>query len=99
MCIRDSTLDDVVPGAFSFTDVTGVALNTVTESDPITITSITAPVACSVTGGEYSKNGGAYTAAAGTVDLNDTIKVRGTSSSSPGTTTNVVFQAGSVSDT
>jgi hypothetical protein len=82
------TVVDKKPGAFSFTDQTGVATSTPVESDTITVsgmdTGLTTPI--NITGGEYSKNGGAYTSAAGTVTNGDTIKVQLTSSANPATT-------------
>jgi len=71
---------DTTPDAFTFTDQTGVALSTVIESAAITVSGINSAAAISVTGGEYSINGGAWTSAAGTVTNGQTVKVRHTSS-------------------
>ncbi|HOC60540.1 MAG TPA: fibronectin type III domain-containing protein, partial [Smithellaceae bacterium] len=51
---------DTTPDAFTFTDQTGVALSTVIESAAITVSGINTASAISVTGGEYSINGGAW---------------------------------------
>jgi MYXO-CTERM domain-containing protein len=90
---------DTTPDAFSFTDQTDVALSTVITSNVITVSGINAAAAISVTGGEYSINGGAYTAAAGTVTNGQSVTVRQTSSASASTATNAVLTIGGVSDT
>uniref|UniRef100_UPI0035ABEB8C hypothetical protein n=2 Tax=Thiothrix subterranea TaxID=2735563 RepID=UPI0035ABEB8C len=73
---------DTVPDAFSFTAKTAVALNTVVESDSVTIAGINVPTAVSISGGEYSINGGAYTKAKGTLKASDILRVRHVSSRS-----------------
>ncbi len=88
--------------AFVFTDVTGATQSTVYTSNTITVagidgTGITNPV--TITGGEYSKNGGAYTSAATTAVNGDTFAVRQTSSASFSTAGNVVLTIGTTSDT
>ena len=90
---------DNTPAAFSFTDVTGATISTLYESNTITVSGMTAAAVISVTGGEYSINGGTYTSAAGTVSNGDTVKVRTTSSGSNLTAVNVVLTIGGVSDT
>lgn len=93
-----STLD-TTPNAFSFTDVTSAALSTVYTSNAITVTGINSASPISVTGGEYRINSGAWVTASGTVNVNDTVQVRGTSSSANSTTVNVVLDIGGISDT
>jgi len=90
---------DTTPDAFTFTDQTGVALNTVIESAAITVSGINTAAAISVTGGEYSINGGAWTSTAGTVTSGQTVKVRHTSSAANSTATNTVLTIGGVIDT
>ncbi|HXH24043.1 MAG TPA: hypothetical protein VNI78_02265 [Vicinamibacterales bacterium] len=90
---------DDVPDAFTFTDQTGVPTSSIIESNLITITGIDTASAWSITGGEASINGGAYSSAGGTVDNGDTIRVRHTSSASASTATNTVLTVGGVSDT
>jgi hypothetical protein len=85
---------DVTPGTFSFTDQTDVGLNTVIESNMITVTGIEYPSPITVTGGEYAINGGAYTSTAGFVNNLQTVQVRQTSSSSYSTTTNATLTIG-----
>lgn len=90
---------DITPNLFSFTDRTGVALNTLVESNVITVTGIEYPSPISITGGEYSISGDAYTSVAGYVNNLATVRVRQTSSSSYSTTTNATLTIGGVSDT
>ena len=67
---------------FSFTDQTGVSLNTLITSNTITVSGINAATAISITGGAYSINDGGFTIAAGTVNNGNTVSVQQTSSSS-----------------
>jgi hypothetical protein len=90
---------DTTPDAFSFTDQPGVALNAAITSNQITVAGINAAAAIAVTGGEYSKNGGAFTSAAGTVVAGDTVRVRVTSSSTVSTAVDATLAIGGVSDT
>ncbi|TXT35993.1 MAG: putative Large exoprotein involved in heme utilization or adhesion, partial [Comamonadaceae bacterium] len=90
---------DTIPDAFAFTDVTGQSVSTLVESNAITVAGINAAAAISVTGGEYSINGGAFTNAAGTVNNGQTVKVRHTTRASNGTATNTVLTIGGVTDT
>ncbi|MDD5395033.1 MAG: cellulase family glycosylhydrolase [Thiothrix sp.] len=89
---------DTTPVAFSFTALAGVAPSTVVESNTITVSGINAAAAISVTGtgAAYSINGGAYTSAAGTVNVNNTVKVRHTSSSKAGTAVTATLNIGGV---
>ena len=101
------SLADTTPAAFSFTDVTGQPVSTVTESNIITITGVDAAtdVAASITGGEYAVSTddgatfGAYTSAATNVQLDYQVKVRVTTSANNSTGTSAVFTSGGVSDT
>jgi YVTN family beta-propeller protein len=97
------TLSGLVPNPFSFTPQTGVALNTVIESDSITVTGIIHPTAISIIGGEYSvsTNGGTtwgvWINGAGTVQAGNFIKVRLTSSSLFASATSTTLTIGGVS--
>lgn len=78
-----TTLDvDVTPAPFELNSITNVPLSTVVESNEITVLDITAatPIPITVVNGEYAVNGGSWTTAAGTVVLNDVVKVRHASS-------------------
>jgi hypothetical protein len=92
---------DKTPAAFSFTDVTNAVVNTVQTSDAITVSAMRANTAAavSITGGTYSKNGGAYTSAPGKASNTDTFTVRHTSSAIAATAVNTVLTIGGVSDT
>jgi hypothetical protein len=92
---------DTIPDAFSFEDIIGVALSTEFTSNIITISGLGAADSAdvSITGGTYSKNGGAYTSAATTAVNGDTFSVRRNSSGSYNTAVSVVLTIGGVSDT
>jgi len=80
IALRASGMPDTTPDIFTFTSQTGVTISTLVTSNTITITSINAGAAISVTGGVYQVNGGSWTSLDGTVNNNDTVKVRQTSS-------------------
>lgn len=90
---------DTTPDPFTFTDQTNVAPGSVRTSNAVTIAGINTAAAISVTGGEYSINGGAFTAAAGTVSNGDTVQLRHTAAATLGTATNTVLTVGGVADT
>jgi hypothetical protein len=92
---------DTTPDAFTFTDATDVEINTVTESNVITVEGIDIGVNVAISidnGGEYSVNGGAYTTDAGVVQLNDAVRARLISSSSYNTGLNTTLDIGGVTD-
>ena len=91
------------PTAFSFTSQTAVALSSLIESSAITVAGINAPSAISISvGGEYAvstdggANWGSWSSSAGTVTVNNKVKIRQTSSSNPGVTTMVTLTIGGV---
>lgn len=85
--------------AFAFVDVSGAAVSTVYESNIITSEfDDGSPISISA-GGEYSINGGSYTSADGTLDRNDTYRVRVTSSDSEGEDVSATLTVAGVSDT
>lgn len=92
---------DVSPNPYTFTDVTGSNISTVNTSNTITISGLGSGniIAVSIIGGEYSKNGGAYTSSVGTATNADTFAVRATSSSLYITAVNVTLTTGDYSDT
>lgn len=92
-------VSDTTPDAFSFTDQSGVQTSTLITSAPVTITGINAPANISITGGEYSIDGGAWTSSPGTISNNQQVSVRHTSSASYSTATNTALTVGGVSDT
>jgi hypothetical protein len=68
------------PVPFVLSPVPGVAPGTAVESAAFTIRGITVAVPIAVTGGQYSIDGGAFTATAGTVSAGQVVKVRLTAS-------------------
>jgi len=95
---------DATPSVFSFgADVTGVELSTLTPSpDNVTVAGIdagqTPAITVSGTGCEYAKDGGAFTADAGTVGLDNVVALRTTSSAAHNTTITCTVTIGGVSD-
>lgn len=91
--------EDTTPDAFSFTDVSGVALSDTITSTAITITGINAAAAITITGGTYDINeSDTFTSDPGTVDNGDTVRARHTSSASYLTATNTTVTIGGISD-
>ena len=70
----------------SFGSVASSAPSSTQTSNPITVTGITTPTVISISGGQYSINGGAFTSAAGTVQPGDQVTVQMTAPSTYGTT-------------
>lgn len=95
----DGAAIDTTPTAFSFTDQTNVSISSTITSDAITVLGTNESTAVTITGGTYSRNGGAYTAAAGLAYPGDIFTVRHTSSASGQTAVNTVLTIGGVSDT
>ncbi len=90
---------DTMPDAFSFTDVVDVTTSTEQTSNAVTITGINSPASISVTGGEYSIDGGPFVTTPGSISSGSTVTVRHTSSAMFETTVDTVLTVGSVSDT
>lgn len=90
---------DTTPDAFTFTDVANANFSTEYTSNEITVAGIDAAAAISITGGTYSINGGAFTADPGTVEVDDTVRVKVTSSDESATAVNAALTIGGVSDT
>jgi len=88
---------DTTPDAFSFAATTGTAPGAVVESGTIVVQGITATAPIAVSGGEYSINGGAWTAAAGTAVLGNQVKVRLTAPAGYGATGSATLTIGDVS--
>ena len=90
---------DTTPAQFTFTDQTGVALNTIITSNTIMVSGINTATTISITGGTYSIKGRPYTSASGTVSNGDTVTVQLISSGNYSTTTNATLTIGGISDT
>lgn len=89
---------DTTPDNFDFLDRSNVSLNDVITSNTLVIPGIDAETAISITGGEYSINGLAYTAEPGSINETDSIQLRVTSAATPETPVNVSVVIGGVSD-
>lgn len=87
----------VTVAPFTFTALTSVPRSQQQTSStvPLTLVGGTAPI--TVTGGEYSINGGAYTSVAGTVKTGDTVSVRHTSAATAGGTVTTTLTIGETS--
>lgn len=90
---------DTTPNTFNFIDQSGVDLLTEYESNAITVRGIDEAASISISGGEYSIDGGSFTSAAGTVDDGETVVVRQTSSAQFSTRTDAQLTIGGVADT
>ena len=69
-------IDDSTPDDFSFAPQTDVTRDVQLLSEIITITGINIDIPVVIAGGEYSIDGGAFTASAGTISNNQTLQVR-----------------------
>ncbi|MDT8426755.1 MAG: hypothetical protein RQ733_12380, partial [Methyloprofundus sp.] len=92
-------MTDTTPSQFSFIDQVDVALSTPVNANNLVITGINATTPISVSGGQYAVNGGSFTASPGTVNNNDAVQVRQTSSASYATASHATLTIGGVSDT
>ena len=66
---------DRVPDAFSFAPQNNVPINTLIASNAVTIAGINVPTSIAVVGGSYSIDGGAFTAAAGSISNNQKVEI------------------------
>ena len=83
-----------VPTAFSFANANNVALSTTITSAMVTLAGITAPMAISITGGQYQIGSGSWTSAAGQVSNGQTVRVQQTTSAQNGTSTVTTLTVG-----
>jgi hypothetical protein len=90
---------DTTPNGFVFAAQTGTAPSAMVASNEVVISGITGNAAVTITGGEYSINGGAFTTAAGTVANGQRLQVRVTGSSQFSTAASAVVTVGGVSAT
>ena len=90
---------DTTPNAFDFTNQTGLEINTLTESNTVTITGITDAATVTISGNsaQFSIAGGSY-GTSGTITNNQTLKLRMTTSSSFSTGVSTTITVGGVSD-
>lgn len=90
---------DNVPAPFSFPSKTNQPLATLVESSSVTVADINMPAPMSITGGEYSKNGGAWSTAPTSVVSGDSVKVRHLTSSSYESSVTTTLTIGGVNGT
>lgn len=90
---------DTTPDAFSFVDQADAPLNTLTTSAAVEVSGINRAADISISGGEYSIDGGAFTSAAGTVSDEQSVAVRATSSAMGSADVDVTLNIGGVVDT
>lgn len=87
---------DPIPDAFSFTTQTPVALNASIDSGAVTIEGLNTASPISVVNGEYAIGDGEFTAAAGTVENGQSVRVRVTASASFSTATVATLTIGGI---
>jgi len=91
---------DNIPDSFHFSDKINIQPSTQTLSNSITVTGINTPTTISINNGEYEVNGsGTWLTTNSTIQNNDTVRVRHTSSSINSVTVNTILTIGGVSDT
>lgn len=90
---------DTTPNPYSFTAIVDAELSAVIESAPVTISGINTTTTVSITGGEYSINGSAFTTSAGSISNGQSIVVRVTASASHSTTVSAQLTLGDVAAT
>lgn len=90
------TTIDTTPDPFSFTPVTGAALNTNVTSAAINISGINIAVPISIANGEYSIDGGAFTSEAGTIANGQTVALRLISAATVSTASHTVVTVGGI---
>ncbi|GAB1257291.1 hypothetical protein NBRC116494_17930 [Aurantivibrio plasticivorans] len=92
---------DTIPDQFSFDDEVDVPINSIRESNLITITGISAETSISISGNEaeYRIEGGTYTSVDGTINNGEALQIRQISSGSNSVTLNATINIGGVTDT
>lgn len=91
-----TTVDDTTPNEFSFTPKTQASWNTQYESEQVIIDGINVPVPISITGGEYSIDGGDFVSIEGTISNGQALTVRLTSSTELETQLDAVVSVGDI---
>jgi hypothetical protein len=88
---------DLTPDSFTFAAQNDVPLRTVLTSETVTISGLDAAVTLGVANGEYSIDGGAFTAAAGAITNGQTLALRHTSANATSTTIATTVTVGTYS--
>lgn len=92
--VQEMNSSDTSPDPFSFTPRTGVACSTEFTSDPISVSGVDDLTPISVSGGQYSVNGGAFRSDSGLVENGDSVRVKVMSSNLASTTTSAFLNIG-----
>jgi hypothetical protein len=87
---------DTTPDGFSFLAQTEAPRGTPSTSNEIVVSGIDSAASVTISGGEYSIDGGAFTAAAGSISNNQRIRVRVTASADFSATVSTVLTIGGV---
>ena len=92
---------DTTPSALVFLDVSGARRGRMVYSNTVTLSGINATIPVSIVGATaaYSKNGGSFTSAPGTVRNGDRLRVRLTAPLAPLAVATATLQVGSVATT
>lgn len=88
---------DSAPDAFAFAARNPVAMSIDVVSAAVTVSGIDAPASISIANGEYSIDGGDFTAAAATINGGQSVVVRHRSAAVPATVTQTTLTIGGVS--
>lgn len=96
---NSSVIMDHTPDPFSFTAVNDADPDTEYTSNEVTITGLGLESDLSIVGGQYSKNGGAFTSSDGVINTGDTLELKITSSINPMDTVNSTVTVGTFSAT
>ncbi len=88
--------EDIQPDSFSFNSQANVDLNTLVASPTVVISGFNAPATVSISNGEYSVRGEAFTSTAGTINPDEPIQVRLTSANTVLTATTATLNIGGV---
>lgn len=94
---KKEPITDTVPTNFSFQSANSVELNTLINSNEITISGINSPSNISISAGEYSINNADFTTTNGTISNGEKVQIRMTSSNEPLTESNAQLTIGGVS--
>lgn len=97
--LPESGGSDTTPAPFSFAPQTGVAPSTLIVSGGAVISGINQPASISITGGEYSINGGAWTSSPGSILNGEQVQVRHTSAAGHEAAVNTQLTVGGVAAT
>lgn len=98
--VTNVAVADSSPDFFDILDVTGAAVSTLTNSNAITITGINVPTTVTTTNGaQISVNGGAFVNSPTTINNNQTLRVRLTSSADYGGVVSTNVTVGNLTDT